>query len=150
MKLTIIPIDGAVYENNLCYSGLAWEGTPINVHALQWDNNSGWIEFNDGNPNEDISILPEWANNAMTAWAVANKPPAPTPPTAYQNKQTAILKLKASDWAATVDISDPAYSNPYLKNQTEFLSYRSSIRQIAVSPVEGYIDWLIEPVAVWS
>lgn len=150
MKLTIIPIDGAVYEDDLCYSNLTWEGTPVNVHALQWQTSSGWIEFNDGTPNESITVLPQWADNAMTAWTAANTPVPPVPPTAEQNKLTAINKLRATDWAATVDISDPAYSNPYLTNQNDFLAYRSQIRQIALNPVAGNIDWAIEPAAVWS
>jgi hypothetical protein len=85
MKLTIIPSDGAVYENNVCYSGLTWEGTPADVHALQWLDDAGWIEYNDGAVNEDITVLPQWADNAMAAWTVANTPvppPPPTPPTA--------------------------------------------------------------------
>ena len=79
MKLTIIPIDGAVYKNGLCYSSLIWEGTPDNVHALQWFNDKGWIEFIDENPydnikpaNQNITELPQWALNAIEAWNNAN------------------------------------------------------------------------------
>ncbi len=72
MKLTIIPSDGAVYEDGVCYLNLIWEGTPPNVHALQWKDIAGHIEYDD-KANEDIIVLPEWANNAMAAWTVANK-----------------------------------------------------------------------------
>lgn len=79
MRLTIIPSDGAVYEDGLCYSQLTWEGTPANVHALQWFDIQGWIEFEDESPydnikpvNETITELPQWALNAMDAWNVAN------------------------------------------------------------------------------
>jgi hypothetical protein len=150
MKLTIIPIDGSVYENNICYSNLIWSGTPLNVHALQWNDNAGWIEFNDGTPNENITVLPQWADNAMDAWTVANTPIPPSPPTAEQNKQTAIGKLQSTDWSATVDIANSNYSNPYLTNQNAFLAYRSEIRQVAVNPIAGNIDWAIEPDAIWS
>lgn len=82
MRLTIIPSDGAVYKDGLCYSHLTWEGTPNSVHALQWFNNTGWIEFNDDNPydnykpaNETITELPQWALNALAAWEEANNPP---------------------------------------------------------------------------
>lgn len=77
-------------------------------------------------------------------------PPVPVPPTAEQNKQTAISKLQATDWSATVDIANPQYSNPYLANQDAFLAYRSQIREYAVNPVAGFIDWPIEPVAIWA
>lgn len=81
MRLTIIPSDGAVYKDGLCYSNLIWDGTPANIHALQWFATKGWIEFNDDNPydnhkptNENIIELPQWALNAINAWTVANTP----------------------------------------------------------------------------
>jgi hypothetical protein len=40
---------------------------------LQWDNNAGWIEFKAEAefrraPNENITVLPDWANTALTKW----------------------------------------------------------------------------------
>ena len=151
MKLTIVPIDGAVYENEVCYSNLTWEGTPLDVHALQWLNSSGWIEYIDINkPNEDITTLPDWANNAMSAWTVANTPVPPTSPTAEQNKTTASGLLSVTDWTTIPDVSDPAKSNPYLTNVSDFISYRNTVRQYAVYPVAGNIIWPGVPVAQWS
>ena len=75
MKLTIIPIDGAVYKDNICHSNLDLSNVPSNVHALQFNNatSKGWIEFVDGDDgtkpqNEAINSLPAWATNAMTKW----------------------------------------------------------------------------------
>lgn len=150
MKLTIIPIDGAVYENEICYLDLIWEGTPINVHALQWIDVEGWIEFNDGNPNEVITSLPQWANNAMDAWTVANTPVPPLPPTADQNKATASDKLYKTDWTTIPDVSDSTKSNPFLTNVDEFLTYRNAVRQYAINPIAGNIDWPVTPTAIWS
>lgn len=149
MKLTIIPSDGAVYENNICYSNLTWQGTPLNVHALQWVDVSGWLEFNDGTTNEDITVLPQWANNAMDAWTVANTPVPPQPPTAEQNKQTAVTKLQATDWATIPDVADPTKSNPYLSNAQDFVVYRNAVRQYAIYPVAGDINWPAVPQEVW-
>ena len=59
MKLTIIPdgkiigIDGTFYEN--VQQDLSW--IPSNVHAVQWSDSSGEIEYNDGTPNQIISEL---------------------------------------------------------------------------------------------
>jgi hypothetical protein len=77
-------------------------------------------------------------------------PPVPVPPTAEKNKQTAISKLQATDWAATVDIANSEYSNPYLTNQDAFLTYRNQIREYAVNPIAGDISWPSEPTAIWS
>jgi hypothetical protein len=70
MKLTIIRADGAVYKDGVSYSGLDLSAIPSNIHALQWYENEGEVEFN-GIPklqNEIISELPSWAITAMTKW----------------------------------------------------------------------------------
>ena len=148
MKLTIIPSDGAVYEDGFCYLNLVWEGTPPNVHALQWQDVAGWIEYVD-QPNEDITVLPEWADNAMAAWTVANTPIPPLPPTAAENQATATGILNSTDWTTIADVASPI-NNPYLANQDEFLAYRNEIRKIAVYPTAGYLVWAIPPTEVWK
>jgi len=73
MKLTIIRADGAVYKDGVSYSGLDLAAVPADVHALQWKDTKGWIEFVDSDngtkpQNETITALPAWANTAMTKW----------------------------------------------------------------------------------
>jgi len=73
MKLTIIPADGAVYKDGLSYPDLNLSEAPANVHALQWNNTKGWIEFcedEDGNKpaNESITELPSWVSQALALW----------------------------------------------------------------------------------
>jgi hypothetical protein len=86
MRLTIIPIDGAVYVDGVCFSGLLLEGIPSDVHALQWFDTKGWIEYStnpfssEKKPNEEIEELPDWANLAISSWEEANS-----------NQQQAIL-----------------------------------------------------------
>jgi hypothetical protein len=150
MKLTIIPIDGAVYEDGLCYLNLVWEGTPADVHALQWQNTEGWIEYKDVTiPNEVITVLPQWADNAMAAWTVANTPVPIEPPTAEDNKAFASFLLSETDWTTIADVADPINS-PYLDNQGEFISYRNLVRQIAVYPTAGDLIWPVKPNEVWK
>lgn len=149
MKLTIIPSDGAVYEDGLCYSDLTWAGTPANVHALQWQDVAGWIEYNDSKPNENITVLPQWANNAMAAWTVANTPVPPSPPTAEQNEAMAVSLLQATDWTQIPSVSDPSLSNPYLANKLAFDQYRNDVRQYAVYPVAGDVVWPTAPTENW-
>lgn len=76
MKLTIIPADKAVYKDGYSYSGLDLSDFPQNVHALQWDGESGWVEFKDESefrrpPNENIVVLPDWALAAKAKWEEA-------------------------------------------------------------------------------
>lgn len=66
------------------------------------------------------------------------------------NKANATTLLQQTDWTATVDITNPQYSNPYLTNQPEFLTYRSTVRQIAVNPPSTEATFPPQPVATWS
>jgi hypothetical protein len=152
MKLTIIPVDGSVGEDGKFYSELNLSSCaiPVNVHALQWDGVAGWIEFNEATPNEEITSLPAWATCCMAKWTEANTPVPPQLPTAEQNKQTAVNKLQATDWATIPDVADPAKSNPYLSNAQDFVTYRNAVRQYAVYPVAGDINWPTVPQEVWE
>ena len=96
MKLTIIVEDNAVYVDGVmkAYAPLPLDltqcGIPSNVHALQWNQTAGWIEFVD-NPdgtkpvNEPITVLPEWALACEKVWQnwtpyIPPKPPASEQP----------------------------------------------------------------------
>jgi hypothetical protein len=153
MKLTIIPVDGTVIENDKSYIGLNLSSCniPEDIHALQWQDTSGWIEYN--SPlveNQTITELPDWANCCMAKWTEANTPVPPAIPTAEQNKQTAVSKLQATDWTTIPDVGDPTKSNPYLSNVQDFVTYRNAVRQYAISPVVGDISWPAVPQEVWT
>lgn len=73
MKLVIIPIDGAVYVDGNAYLKLDLSMIPDDVHALQWKDNKGWIEFKDNDEgikpqNKSITSLPFWALEAKAKW----------------------------------------------------------------------------------
>lgn len=72
MKLTVIPDDGAVYLDNVSYDHLDMTGVPTEVHALQWKETFGWIEFKDSaEQNAQITELPEWALALIPLWDAA-------------------------------------------------------------------------------
>jgi hypothetical protein len=153
MKLTIVPIDGSVGKDNIFYSGLDFSSCniPADVHALQWQDTAGWIEYKSALiPNESITELPAWTNCCIAKWTEANTPVSPLPPTAEQNKFIAIAKLQATDWTTIPDVSDPTKSNPYLSNGQDFVAYRNAVRQYAVYPVDGNINWPVVPQEVWT
>jgi hypothetical protein len=151
MLLTIIPIDGNVKKDGVGYIALDLSscGIPSNVRALQWQETSGWLEFWD-QQNEDITELPFWVNCCLTVWTVANTPVPPSPPTEEDNKKYAISLLQQTDWTQISSVSDPALSNPYLANKNEFDIYRNSVRQYALNPVAGDINWSTIPEEVWT
>ena len=151
MLLTIIPVDGTVNKDGKSYIGLDLSscGIPSDVRVLQWRETSGWLEFWD-KPNEDITALPNWVDCCLALWTVANTPVPPSPPTASDNKSTAIQFLQTTDWTQIPSVSDHALSNPYLANKNEFDIYRNSVRQYALNPVAGDITWPTLPQEVWT
>lgn len=71
MKLTIIPVDGAVYKDSYSYSNLDLTscGIPTDVSALQWQDVAGWVEYKSSLvPNEPITTLPAWATACVAKW----------------------------------------------------------------------------------
>jgi hypothetical protein len=151
MLLTIIPIDGNVKKDEVGYLNLDLSSCaiPSNVRALQWQETSGWLEFWD-QQNEDITELPSWVDCCLTVWTAANTPVPPSPPTAEGNKQQAIDLLQQTDWTQIPSVSDPALSNPFLANKNAFDIYRNSVRQYALNPVAGDINWPTLPQEVWT
>jgi len=59
MRITLIPSDKTIGIDNEFYinvqQDLSW--IPANIHAVQWYNTWGEIEYNDGSPNEKIEEL---------------------------------------------------------------------------------------------
>lgn len=76
-------------------------------------------------------------------------PPPPYIPTADDNKNKAVQLLQQTDWVNQPDVTNTSL-NPHLLNQGDFLIYRSQLRQIAVNPVAGNIDFPVKPQEQWS
>ena len=90
-----------------------------------------------------------WYFNAETQQCEIVVIPVPLP-TADENKSTAISLLQATDWTQIPSVSDPALSNPYLANKMAFDQYRNAVRQYAIYPVEGNIEWATVPQEDWQ
>jgi len=89
MKLTIVPVDGAVYVNGVSYLGLDLSFVPADVHALQWQDTSGWIENKSALvQNQDITELPAWANACIAKWDSAKAAEESAILAAQQARQT--------------------------------------------------------------
>ena len=100
---------------------LFWEDCPDNIVAYEY----------------------EYINGAFVVYT----PPAAT---ADENKATAVSLLQATDWTTIADVGNPQMSNPYLANQAEFIAYRNEVRQYAVYPQAGNINWPTPPAEVWT
>lgn len=152
MRLLIIVPDKTVCKDNLCISNLVLQGIPTNVRALQWYEDHGEIELKNGMPNEIISELPNWANDAVAAWDVKHAEITKPAEVLHieNNKQTAISLLYDTDWATIPDVSDPLKSSPYLTNVQDFLTFRNAVRAVVINPPETQFNFPPTPKAQWS
>jgi hypothetical protein len=57
--------------------------------------------------------------------------------------------LANTDWTAIASIADPAESDPYLTNRTDFLTYRSAVRAIVLNPAYDSV-YPTAPIERWS
>jgi hypothetical protein len=129
-KLSIVPADFAVYVDSVAVVGLGLSMVPADVHALQWMNNSGWIE-RIGQADEPITELPDWANQCVTMWNdVMNAPIPVIVLTDDQKKNNAKLQamslIQSSDWTMLPDVN--------LTNKADWTTYRAALRVIINNP----------------
>lgn len=73
MRLVIIPGDKIVGKDGLFFHDLDLSSVdiPSNVRVLQWNekgDDKGHLEFKDTPFNEDIDVLPAWANDCVALW----------------------------------------------------------------------------------
>lgn len=150
MRLTIVIPDKSVGKDGLFYLDLDFSqcGVPEGIHALQWADNIGFIEFEGHRqPEEQITTLPTWATSCLAVWQVAydnanRPPPAPTPEEIIQqNKNRAESLLYDSDFAVLPDVN--------LLNKPDWESYRAALRAIVVDPTLDPV-WPVKPPALWA
>ena len=130
------------------------EQTAIDCLVL-FDNQNEFVPFT-ASPNDSTVYGPEIYAECIAGdygpvlpYQPPSPPPPPPPPTAGQNKAKAMRLLTETDWVNQPDVYDPA-NTPHLLNRQDFLTYRAWVRNIAVNPVEGNLDWPAEPNAMWS
>jgi hypothetical protein len=110
------------------YKGSQWAMSNEDYATLQW-----FSDTPKPTQEELDALIPNTANEV-----------------AKQNcKSEATSILSQTDWTSIPDVGNPDASNPYLVNQAEFISYRSTIRNYAVNPVVDPI-WPTQPTEQWS
>lgn len=127
MKLSIIPEDSAVVVDGVPLDelDLSPASVPGDVHALQWDNNSGWIEYKDASSdNQDITNLPSWANTCETIYQTALTAYNDSLGNNYTPEENVRIRrgreLEDTDWWASTDLT----------MTSEQIAYRQALRDI--------------------
>ena len=111
--------------------------TPGAEWALTGDTYAGlvWLDTNQAKPSENA------VNDEITVLTLQE-------PFDKCKKQASVL-LYETDWATIPDVADPTKSNPYLTNSAAFVTYRSAVRKLAVTPVVNPV-FPVAPNAQWS
>ena len=126
----------AIIQDNKVINTCAWDG------VTEWQPPEG----------TEAVIIPDGAVAGMGYDYIDGQFIAPPPPviTGADNKSIADQILTDTDWTSIPAVGNPNQSNPYLVNQTEWLVYRSKIRDISLAQPEGDIDWPMAPQETWS
>jgi hypothetical protein len=126
MKFTIIPVDLTAVKDGVGYPDLdlSSAGIPANVHALQWQDTAGIVEYTDLTQ-ETITVLPDWAARVLAVWQAADDvakapPPDPTPEELTAARIAELKQLLAdTDYVALSD---------YDKDKADVIAQRQAWR----------------------
>jgi hypothetical protein len=115
-----------------------------NIHAIQWHETYGQIEYRDTSPNLNIDSIDEfsWVIDLWNQrkYEIENPPP-PTPEELYDRvKYRAESELASSDWAVLSDVP--------LANKNEWVEYRSALRLIRSNITTDPV-WPVQPPVIW-
>lgn len=137
MKLTVVADDSLVLVDGVhAEIDLTAIAIPSNLHALQWDGSTGHIEYKDVE-NEDISSLPSWASDCVTAHGAAiaaMEEDTFTPEELVRGERD--FRLAETDWWAVSDRTMTAAQS----------SYRQALRDITgQSGFPNDITWPTKP-----
>lgn len=145
MKLTIIPSDSFIAIDGYSIANLNFNDVPENIHALQWDDSNGHIEYKNDDANTFILELPSWSEQLVLDWKSAknsiDNAPKPSPDDIEEfNKALAKSALSKTDWSVLPDVE--------LKNAADFIFYRAELRKFIFNPSVDPV-FLVEPKAIW-
>lgn len=141
MKVSIIPEDRVVVVNNFSLTlDTLPMSIPEDVHALQWDETSGWVELKNVT-SEQIVELPSWAGDCIAAHAIMAAS-ADSDATAEIAPEDTIRHLRnnllrASDWTQLADAPI---------DTTAWSAYRQALRDVpAQAGFPDSVTWPAKP-----
>jgi hypothetical protein len=115
---------------------------------VQIDNSESWQEFLA--VSDDPEVHGRELHTALLAGTYGDIAPyTPLIATAEKNKYEASILLLQTDWVLQADVVDVTLT-PHLLNQSEFITYRAALREIAVNPIDGNVNFPVKPQPQWS
>jgi hypothetical protein len=139
MRVVIIPSDNLITVDGFSSANVDLSSIPADVHAMQWFDSHGWLEFNRDSegrkpPNEDLesldayqAVIAECLQHKQNAEALAAIEQAGGLPDADSVKKLAQGELTRTDWTQLPDVN--------LLNKAEFAVYRDWCRKMYLNPM---------------
>ena len=128
MKLTVVTSDLTVIKDNEAYIVADLSHLDKNIHAIQWQDTTGEIEYIDNTPNLFINDITPF-NQCITDWETAkakyisdNTPTEAESEAAFKSYRNSLLS--ESDWT---QLPDNGLTSDCVK---AFVTYRENIRTI--------------------
>lgn len=153
MRLTIIPDDKSIGINGYFYTNiqedLSW--IPDNIHAVQWYDTWGEIEYTDGSPNEKIEELGIFQQAVDLYEDIERK-------VKEEEEKLEIERELARDyWEELRDIRNSLLSNSdwtqsrdvILSNDEDWKIYRQSLRDLPENITDPKVLVLDETHSDW-
>ena len=128
MRLSIIKDDKTVVKDSVAAIVTDVSYIPTNVHAVQWYDSKGEVEYNDGTANLEISELGIYAQastdhqTAIDAEAASLKAAEDAIDWTKRFKEVRDYKLMISDWTRLDDITLAS------DKKTAWATYRQALR----------------------
>ena len=154
MKLSIIKDDKTVVKDSVAVTVTDVSYIPANVHAVQWDETKGEVEYNDGTANLEISELGIYAQastdhqTALDTEAANLKAIEDAIDWTKRFKELRDYKLMMSDWTRLDDITFAS------DKKTAWATYRQALRDLPANKSgtdkelaenESHSDWPTPP-----
>jgi hypothetical protein len=151
MKITVLCADHFVSIDGVSYLGLIWADQPADIRALQWDGDSGLVEYVDSRIEPTlVTEYPAWAVNAIAAWQVENSKPPVLLPTREENIQTFTVYKNEMSWIFDDQIVNPLPTDSILLNRNEILAWYNQMQKFIDGMEAGPIERPICPECVWQ
>ena len=141
MRVTIVKDDNLVIiEKRPIRFDLSPYGLPKKFHALQWDNDFGEEEYNDGTTNKSIGDLSRYQpiiDEYMRLQEIEDNPPPPTESEKYASlinqrnsylNQTDWLAIRHTDQTVSPDIEPTSLNDDQFK---KLLVWRQELRELS-------------------
>lgn len=145
MRLIVLAEDGQVCIDGVCLNKIDLSQlTQNNIHAIQWYETYGEVEYKGNAENLKINSLDDflWVIDAWEAQKqLLLNPPPPTEEEMLEGvRYEAEMGLMDSDWTMLPDVP--------LANKQEWAEYREALRAIR-SNITINPEWPVKPPVIW-